>query len=243
MIGARDATIHELTAEVEQLRGALPRAEILRELSTASIEDLEGIGRALRLAAEGRLLTPAPHLADRHAAFLTQEGSGLARILPRGRFDKLTNQRGGGAYWSFATRDNSYDKEPDLELQLGMFSSGFYGNNDGRFLDLGDASLDDIEAAPDRPPRVLGDAEREAWPLLFQERPSGVSAGSFAASLRGTEARVMAMSGHTYVLRSILEEEHDLLVVFRVLDGDAHGQTLLWRILRSWEPWEGRRRR
>ena len=53
---------------------------------------------------------------------------------------------------------------------------------------------------------------------------------------------VKAVSGHTYVLRSILEEEHDVLVAFTVLEEDeAHGMTLIWRILKSWEPWEGHR--
>ena len=112
----------------------------------------------------------------------------MARILPRGRFDALIERRGGGAYWSFVKRDNSYDKEPDLELQQGMFMSGFYGGNEGRLLDLGEMPLEDVEADPARAPRVLDEQGRRVWAHFFKARGKPERASSFLDRVPGTEA-------------------------------------------------------
>lgn len=233
-LAAAHAQVRELTAEVERLRAPLPNAAIVRELSAATVEDLEGLARALRLVAGERLLVPAHAWKERHAAFLARPGTGLARILTRGRFDTLVEPRGGGAYWSFVTRSNSYNEEPDLELQAGWFSSGFSGGNDGRLLDLGDVALEDVRGEARSAPPGLGEVEAGRWHLLFTERPAGTRPSPFLADLPG-ERRVKAVVGHTYVLRSILEHRHDVLVAFRVLDEDAYGMTLVWHTLARWE--------
>jgi hypothetical protein len=233
--------VRELTAEVELLRVSLPEAGILRELDTATIEDLEGVARALRITAEKRLLTVPERVLAGHRPFLAQEGTGAARILPRGRFDTLIDQRGGGAYYSFATRTNDYNQEPDLELQQGYLTSGFYGGADGRVLDLGTTAIEEVEADPERPPSTLDAKGIENWRRLWAERPKGASASDAVRTV--PDARVKAETGRTYLVRSILSGEHDVLVVFRLVEEDAHGFALVWRLLRSWEPWEGRRHR
>jgi hypothetical protein len=48
---------------------------------------------------------------------------------------------------------------------------------------------------------------------------------------RGTQ-RVPALLGHTYVLRSTLPGEHDVLVAFRPVLEEADGLTIAWRMLK-----------
>lgn len=73
--------------------------------------------------------------------------AGHARLLQRGRHDGMTTIRGEGAYFSFATRSNSHDDQPDIEWQHERFGTGFQGRNTGAFLDLGDVPLASVRLA------------------------------------------------------------------------------------------------
>jgi hypothetical protein len=194
----------------------------------------------MRTVADEKLLRVPARWTSTLGDWTTRVGGGMNRILRRGEFETLITPRGGGAYWSFAKRSNSYDEEPDLELQNERWHSGFYGGNKGWLLDLGEVPIESVEPDPQRPPHRLSEEDQKLWDFLWTERPAD---GGYKERrdifLRETMNRsrdsVPAVAGHTYLLRSILEEEHDVLVVFRDLERDDHGRTLVWRVLRQWE--------
>ena len=99
-------------------------------------------------------LSPNPQLVEEQAEFLAQPDTGIVRLRdrnatgPGSRFEQLTGVRGGGCYYSFATGYHSYDAHPDIELQAGNFSSGFYGNTIGLVFDIGDIPLLEVPVGP-----------------------------------------------------------------------------------------------
>jgi hypothetical protein len=145
----------------------------------------------------------------------TATDSGVVRLLQRGRYAGLTRVRGDGAYFSFVTRSHSYDDEPDLEWQQDNFCSGFYGGNTGAFVDLGDVPLADVSIAQLPSP-------------LVPQSPSPTEVGD-------CEDRVRVKLNNTYALRSVLEDEHDVLAAFRPIAQDDHGMTIEWRLLQRYD--------
>jgi hypothetical protein len=179
-------------------------------------------------------------VVERYAALLAREDTGTARLLPRGKYEHVVEKRGGGAYYSFATRDNSYDKEPDLELQNGRYRSGFYGNNWGHVMDLGPITVESVPDGPSVLPPGLAEDLRAKWEFLWKD--AGTNERDFSGEFRSEASRlgvdrnhVPAVAGHTYVVRAILVGEHDHLVAFTPVEQDDYGQTLVWRILKKWK--------
>jgi hypothetical protein len=233
-------------AEVSRLRGLVGTPGTAAEgIERARLADLVDLGLRVRRRAEELLLTVPSSVTTRHAALLARSDAGAARILPRGKYDALVEKRGGGAYYSFATSDNSCDKEPDIELQQGSYSSSFYGGTWGYVLDLGAA---DVEHVPDSPtvlPAGLDETSRTTWEFLW--RDAGTTKSDVprefqdeANRLRLRRGRAPAVVGHAYVVRAILPGEHDHLVAFSPVEEDEYGHTLVWRVLKSW-PVEKRR--
>jgi hypothetical protein len=247
----------ELRAEVERLTRRLESIPAERaDLEAGGVGDSSGRevaalveqARRIRARAQALLLTPPESLVSRYAGFLDRADTGLARILRRGAYEHVIEKRGGGAYWSFATRDNDYDRQPDLELQNGQFLSGFYGANWGHLLDLGDVPIEGVGDREGLVPGGLDEKGRAVWSLLWEDAGTGLHGHTNAEWLERASALgvrrgpVPAVAGHSYVLRSFLFGEHDVLVVFRAIDADEHGMTLAWRMLKSW-PVESRHRR
>lgn len=245
-IQEKDRRIAELKAEVERLKATLPEPQVLRDLRLGEVQELIHLAGAIRQEVQARLLTPPEHLKSVYAEFLRRPNSGTARILPRGKYVHVVDKREGGAYWSFVTRDNDYDREPDLELQQGKFSSGFSGNDDGWILDLGETDLEQVGASVQAAPPGLEDRQREQWAFLWSDSAflgaASPSAASIAYEALKKSARelgfvdgVPAVLGHTYVLRSVRTGEHDILVVFKAVQADDTGMSLVWQILKDWE--------
>jgi beta-lactamase regulating signal transducer with metallopeptidase domain len=190
----------------------------------AKLDDAEVLAQQQRL--RQRLEALLLHLPETAEAPRWRDGvpdAGRARLLQRGRYDGMTTIRGDGAYFSFATRSNSYDDEPDIEWQNEHFRTGFYGHNTGAFVDLGDVPLASVRLA--HAPDVLTPDERDTWDRLqARELPAGLEALDSAS----------IVVGHTYLLRSVLEDEHDLLTAFRPVQRDAYGMTLEWRVLQRY---------
>ena len=235
----QQSKIRALEAKVERLEATAPEPAILDNLRAASLEELEGLLREVRDVVGERLLTVPARVTADYAAFLGSEGAGAARLLPRGKYEKLIEQRGGGAYWSFKTGSNSYDEQPDLSLEHDHYRSGFYGGSQGYLLDVGDVPIERVGPERNQPPLGLDSAALESWNWMWQEaeaesprRPDRRKLPGKNPGLRGS---VKAVPGHTYVLRAILAGEHDLLVVFRAVESDETGQTLLYRVLREFE--------
>jgi len=117
--------------EVQELA---TRAEALK------VDDQIALVQRIRRSLEGKLLTPSADAWKGFEDLRSRSDAGLARILDRGPFEGLVSPRGGGAYWSFSKRSNSYDQWPQIELQKWSFSTGFYGSNSGIVVRL-DADL------------------------------------------------------------------------------------------------------
>ncbi|MEX1024242.1 MAG: RNA polymerase sigma factor [Planctomycetota bacterium] len=221
-------------------------------LTEMSLDELMQFLALVRAQAAGRLLEVPGELAERYSGTVGEsprsfaETSGFARILRRGEWDPLVEMRGGGAYYSFHSRSNDYDEEPELELQQGRYSSGFAGRDRGFLLDLGEVPFDQLAAVMSgSPPSGFSERERAAWDFLWNaratvqafddgERRALSEADEERAAALGLGRSVPAIVGHTYLLRSILFDTHDHLVTFTVIGGDEFGHTLAWRIQRSW---------
>jgi hypothetical protein len=230
----------------EQHPGAPPGPEWLEGLS---FEELVKALAAVREHARPRLLDVPKELQDRHARLvgaLPQSygaRTGFARILRRFGWDVLIELREGGAYYSFLTGSNSYDDDPDLGLEQGSFKSGFAGGDKGWFLDLGDVPFVELgDVLNGSIPSGLDLPEREAANFLGQVRAELAADGRRQISpedLRlaeelGISDYVRAFAGHTYLLRSVLFDSHDHLVVFTVIDEDESGLSLVYNVLQSW---------
>jgi len=235
----KDARIRELEEQVGRLQATMPKPEILERLESASIGDYELLLREIKTIATKRLLSVPEQVGRRHATFLEGEGTGAARILPRGRFEDILEPRGGGAYWSFKTKSNSYDKEPDLQLEHGIYSTSFYGGTEGWLLDLGDVAIEDVDADQNRPPPGLAGKPLEGWTWLWQTSEPESERRPDRRTMPGTNPgltdRAKSVPGHSYLLRAILPGEHDILVVFRAVEEDENGQSLVYRILKEFE--------
>lgn len=210
--------------------------------------DAMSVERLLVLADEVRAQSklvlfgiPEP-LRERDAASTGAQNSGVVRVLEGGRFDRVVMARGGGSFWSFATRDHDYNREPDIALQDGRLSSGFYGASTGMVLDLGTVRIGDVSVQRDSPPPTLSAIHRKAWELMWTVTPHAWPRdGQIVVALdeeqrkQADELGVLhgtkAQAGHSYLVRSVLPDEHDLIAAFEIVGRDENGITIAWRLL------------
>jgi RNA polymerase sigma-70 factor (ECF subfamily) len=172
-------------------------------------------------------------------------GCSVARVLRGDECERLVDKRGGGSFYSFATQDQSYDREPDIQFDDGRFSTGFYGRSFGAIIDVGEIPLAELRNDGASIPAGLSDPQREAWRFLWSVTPSEanpndpkelwVSQADFKRASDLQLRRTPAVVGHTYVVRAALPGEHDLIVAFTVLSEDDYGVFLAWRTLRVLE--------
>jgi hypothetical protein len=180
---------------------------------------------------EELFLATAPSDRAALAEWLREPDRGVARILPRERYDRRLIVNGGGAYYSFSRLSHDYQQCAELELQQGDFSTGFAGADYGFLAPVGDVALDLVtldhpavtSLAAHNPPSREPDAR-------VQQRRSGEGWTAGDYKYRG---RAPARVGTTYVLREISYEHGDTLVAFRVLREDTDGSLILqWKILK-----------
>jgi RNA polymerase sigma-70 factor (ECF subfamily) len=187
----------------------------------------------LRGQAEELLLRRIPtDLADRIAAAPMAADSGWFRLVERtSPWVELPRVREGGAYYSFATKSSSFDEEPDISLERGCLSVrlGLVGDLGelglARAMQLGPTWNDQpgIEQALLAIDHFGASGEVVAELQAFRsEIPAELS--------RGAEA----IEGHSYLVRSIAQGHHDLLVVCEVLRVDEFGAWLVWKLVQSW---------
>ena len=212
------------------------------------LNELVRLIRDLREHAIRRLLSVPEEVRERHAELVGQDPesygarSGFARILHRWKWGPLITLREAGGYFSFLTGSNSYDDQPDLSFEQGRFSSGFAGGDEGWLLDLGDipfAELGGVLAGS--MPKTLGERGREAWDFFGRVRATTrgrrreiTYAEAERAEELGLSDRVRATLGHSYLLRTVLFDTHDHLVVFTVIGEDEAGLSLVYNVLQSW---------
>jgi hypothetical protein len=173
----------------------------------------------------------APSEQDMQAA--KQENAQVFRIFRRGTRDELS-VRGGGAYYSFFSKDHSYNKTPQIGFELDKLLVAFYGANGGFIADLGQVPLSSINKdsesinflAAYKPPVAVSEARFE-----FQKSQKGFTAGGTAY-----RSRAVAVEGNTYALRAISYGEADTLVAFKIYRKDADGSLIIfWKLLKGFE--------
>lgn len=173
---------------------------------------------ALRRSLDHRLLTPKRKWLAKYSDLAGD--AGVARIIHRGRYDKETWVRSGGAYFSFTSKTNDYNQGPDVSLSGMEFSSGFYGGSFGHVVELAGSDLRTVRT--DAVPEWM----RESAEDLFKERRRRTTA----------KARV----GSIYAVRAVREDSADTLAVLKVLEMDEDGATFAWRVLERYPVWSRR---
>lgn len=215
-----------------------PGGGLLDRLEADTVPELLELAVWIQRELGERLLTPDPELVEAQAELLELPDTGVVRLLERGsEASKVVLKREGGAYYSFATRDHSYDREPDLSFQQGAFDAGFYGHQVGLLLRLGERRLAELPASGVPAPAWLPEERRADWERLWRplQPDDAVHESEFREEV-GHLRRNLAPSGtgETFLLRMYSPGEHDHVVAFRVLALDERGCTLAWRILHRW---------
>jgi hypothetical protein len=183
-------------------------------------------------------LAPTENDRNLFSNFLRGRNTGLIRLMPREVYDSATyhtkkglNIRGGGAYYSFANLTHAYGN--DIELDHNILSVGFAGGDYGMLTNLGDRPLEDITRNDPRtrfiaqyaPPRPEPAARSE-----FRRFQAGVTIDGVLY-----RSRVPIQVGTTYLLRSIVYRESDVLVAFRVVRKDSDDSVIIaWKLLKQY---------
>jgi len=213
----------------------------LAPFADSKTEELMQTALEVQALLRKRLLAVGDALNNEFAPVLAEPNTGLARILRRERFEFESNEplgiRGGGAYFSFTSRSHSYDDQPQLELQRGRYGVQFHGGQRGFIADLGDAEVEGGLPSDSRPGGRSA-AARQAWQALalegLEDEEATAERLARAASGLGLGNSARAEPGHLYLVRSTSSGEHDVLAAFIPVQTDDHGDTILWRILRTW---------
>jgi hypothetical protein len=184
----------------------------------------------------------APSAQDRltYESFLRERKTGLIRLMPRESYDWETYHakkripiRGGGAYYSFANLTHAYGYGNDLALERNVLSVGFGGADYGMLTNLGDRPLEGITLdnpglrfiAQYKPP-----AREQSARFEYRRFQSGVTMDGVLY-----RSRLPLEIGATYLLRSIVYRESDVLVAFRTVREDADGSVIIaWKLLRKY---------
>lgn len=170
--------------------------------------------------------------ADRAA----KQGFNIFKLLPRGTHDYENNAyglRGGGAYYSFATKSHSYNKTAQIQLDRGELSTGFAGADYGFIRDLEDVDLASVDA---KLPAVKFLSEYKP-PIYEREvRDEKKKSHNYSAEGLNFTRSLPAVAGHTYILRNITFREADTLVAFRVERIAEDGSAIIfWKSIKSFE--------
>jgi len=182
-------------------------------------------------AKEKVFLAPSADDLTAFAQFLRQPDTGMARLMPREKYDGKLLIRGGGAYYSFAKLINEYGYGSDIELQQDQLSVGFAGADFGFLASLGDVAVDSV--ASDYPGvRYLTDFKTPATEPEARDQQRRAGSG-FQTDGFIYKDRLVASLNITYVVRSINYDVSDVLVVFKVTRQDVDGSLILqWKILK-----------
>jgi hypothetical protein len=188
--------------------------------------------RAQIQAKERMFLAASAEDLNAFAEFLKQSDTGMARLMPRERYDGALLIRGGGSYYSFAKLTNEYGYGSDIGLEQGRLRVGFAGADFGFLTTLGDIAIDGVAAehpgvsflAQFKTPSAESDARDQ-----YRRAGVGFEADGFTYT-----SSLNATLDATYALRSVNYDISDVLVVFRITRQDADDSLILvWKILKT----------
>jgi hypothetical protein len=166
------------------------------------------------------------------ADFLKQPGTGLARLMPREKYDGILLTRGGGSYYSFTKLTNEYGSYSDIGLEQGMLKVGFAGANFGFLTVIGDVPVDGITL--DTPGvKYLAGLTTPTTLAEAREQQRRASTGFEVDGFFYKDNLPIAVNT-TYALRSTSFTLSDVLAAFRVTRQDADGSLILaWKMLKK----------
>lgn len=217
-----------LVATVSSFAQTQSRDDVIKELETK---------RAELAALEQKILAVADSDRSEFAAFLSEPQTGIFRLLPRevymGNTKRGLAHPGGGALYSFVKATHAPDPVGyDIQLDQGILSVGFAGADYGLIVNLGDTSLDQmvpehaaVRALLDYTPAIV---EADARSTYFKVG-SGMDVSGVVF-----KSRVPAKVSNTYLLRSIMYNDSDIAVAFRVTRKDTDGSLIIiYKVLKN----------
>ena len=223
------ATLFIVTCSLSAFSQSDSRTGLLKELETK---------RAELAKLEQMLLQPAAEDREAYAQFLAQHNTGLIRLLPREKYDSDANNksgltvRGGGAYYSFTRQSHEYGRSTDLGFEQGHLSVGFAGADYGMLIKLDGANVEDISTElPGITFLANYNAVASEPDARIEQRRFG---GGTVVDGISYKERLRAEVGATYVLRSIVFGDSDVLVAFKVVRQDTDGSLIIaWKLLKK----------
>ncbi|HTF91154.1 MAG TPA: RNA polymerase sigma factor [Planctomycetota bacterium] len=205
-----------------------PSSEVLEGKSVDELRDM-----LIRVEDElrPRLMNPSPEVIAAWRSAHPDDEMEFARVLDRPTSavrsaSGVVGLRGEGAFFSFATRSNSYDDGPTIYWEQGALKS------------LGNSVLVDFGGVdPAGVPAGLSPDDAGLFTTL--SAGPALPANSAQPALRElladrSRTRCPMILQHTYLIRHALANEHDVLAVFVPIQQDAFGITFAWRLLKSW---------
>lgn len=160
-----------------------------------------------------------------------QEKVSVFRILPREIYDKgLFDTKGGGSFYSFYFKIPDYGHGSDLKFEQSNFSV-----TTGLMIDLGDVSLSDITKESPSADGLVNYHNAKSSNSVYRDfsqfRYEGLKHNGLVF-----KSYLPAVTGHTYVLRSLSEDYYDVLVAFKVERKDTDGSLIIfWKLLEQLE--------
>ncbi len=214
--------------------------------------------RQIKTVILDRALEVDPSMAEAYAHLGAPPIGGLVRLLDREQFGIAFNlpwMREGGSYYSFTKDIHDFNTLPQISLEGGWLVSR---GDESLLLDLGRLPLDQVPKGASHPPDGLTFPESIDWKCAWvdlsssQQGPTqlrevrsrivddiydskqlgwqGIEEGLHLRKTTGAHPAV----GHSYLLRSRIDNEVDILVAFEVVQLDEEGCTLAWKLLREW---------
>ncbi len=184
----------------------------------------------------------APAEADRlsFATLLKEENSGLIRLLPFEAFERDKNQRRlfireGGPFFSFASRTHSLGLGSDIAFNHDKISAGFGGVNYGMLTSLGDIPLEAITLSDARLKSVAAFLPSKTQAVAQEMYTRLTSSAGMTFDGRVYRNELPAQSNSTYLVRSIVDRQSDVLVAFRLVRKDHDGSVIIaWKLLKQY---------
>lgn len=175
-----------------------------------------------------------PSLTDQaaFADYLRQPNTGIVRLLPREKYDHTITMplRGGGAYYSFSKLSHESSPLSDIRFQDGKLQTGFNNLTLGLITILGDVPLEDLSLST----AAVEFLRSFAVPGKYSEFKNQVEQNRVGFETGGNiyKSTLPVRLNSTYVLRSTIYQESDIVVALRVVSSDPDGSiTLLWKRL------------
>jgi len=181
---------------------------------------------------EAQFLAPSSEDFSSFADFLSKPDTGLARLMPREKYDGKLLLRGGGAYYSFVMKTNEYGFGSDLQFEQGILRVGLAGADFGFLTALGDFPIDGVNLDQPGVQYLAGFTAPQSEAGAREQY--GRSSAGFQVDGFNYKSNLPATVNQTYALRSILYSRSDVLVVFRIARQDVDGSLILaWRMLKK----------